>query len=67
MSAVETKPRTLRLSPVLGGAGFYYGADVTLPDDTVKLTLTLGAARLKTSGAAAARFAKPVTLSFDWE
>ena len=52
---------------MIGASGFHYGADVTLPDDTTKVTLTLGAASLKTMGAAAARFRKPVTLSFDWE
>jgi len=65
--SVETAPRTLRLSPMIGDSGFHYGADVTLPDDMIKLTLTLGAATLKTMGPAARRFAKPVTLSFDWE
>jgi uncharacterized protein involved in high-affinity Fe2+ transport len=65
--SVETAARTVRLSPMLGAAGFHYGADVTLPDDTVKVTLTLGAAVLKTMGAAAGRFSKPVTVSFDWE
>ena len=65
--SVESAPRRLRLSPMIGGAGFHYGADVTLPDDTIKVTLTLGAAALKTMGPAAGRFAKPVTLSFDWE
>jgi len=65
--SVETAPRTLRLSPMIGDSGFHYGADVTLPEDTIKLTLTLGVATLKTMGPAARRFAKPVTLSFDWE
>jgi len=65
--SVETAPRTVRLRPMIGGSGFHYGADVTLPDDTVEITLTLGAAALKTMGAAAGRFGKPVTLSFDWE
>jgi len=65
--SVETAPRTVRLRPMIGGSGFHYGADVTLPDDTVKVTLTLGAPALKTMGPAAGRFSKPVTLSFDWE
>ena len=63
----ESASRTVRLSPMIGSSGFHYGADVTLPDDTTKVTLTLGAASLKIMGAAAARFRKPVTLSFDWE
>ena len=65
--SVETAPRTVRLRPMIGGSGFHYGADVTLPDDTVEIRLTLGAAALRTMGAAAGRFGKPVTLSFDWE
>lgn len=62
----ETPPRTVRLRPMLGNAGFHYGADVTLPEGTTKLTLNLGAAGLKTMGQAAARFGKPVTVSFNW-
>jgi hypothetical protein len=65
--SVESAPRMLRLQPMLGDAGFHYGADVTLPDDTIRITLTLGAASLKTVGGVAGRFAKPVTVSFDWE
>jgi uncharacterized protein involved in high-affinity Fe2+ transport len=65
--SVETAPRTVRLSPMIGDAGFHYGADVTLPDDTVKVTLTIGAAALKAMGAESGRFARPVTVSFDWE
>ena len=52
---------------MIGSWGFHYGADITLPDDTTKITLTLGAASLKTMGAAAVRFRKPLTLSFDCE
>lgn len=66
IAAGKAAPRTVRLAPMLGGAGFHYGADVTLPEGTRKLTLTLGAPGLKTMGAAAARFGKPVTVSFNW-
>ena len=59
--------RTVRLRPMIGGSGFHYAADVMLPDDATKITLTLGAAAVKTVGAAAGRFARPITLSFDWE
>ena len=65
--AEASASRTVRLAPMIGASGFHYGADLTLPDDTTKVTLTLGAASLPTMGAAAARFRKPVTLSFDWE
>src|SRR2546428_164899 len=65
--AEERAARTVRLRPMIGGSGFHYGADVMLPDDATKITLTLGAAAVKTVGAAAGRFARPITLSFDWE
>jgi mono/diheme cytochrome c family protein len=64
--AGKAAPRTIRLAPMLGGSGFHYGADVTLPDAIDKLTLSLGAASVKTMGEAASRFGKPVTVSFDW-
>jgi hypothetical protein len=66
ISAGQAPPRTIRLAPMLGGSGFHYGADVTLPPRTTKLTLNLGAVALRTMGTASARFGKPVTVSFDW-
>lgn len=66
IAADKTAPRTIRLAPMIGAGGFHYGADVTLPRQTTRLTLNLGAAGLKTMGAAAGRFGKPVTASFDW-
>ena len=62
----KAAPRTVRLVPMVGGGGFHYGADVTMPEGTTKLTLKVGVATLKTTGAAAGRFGKPVTVSFDW-
>jgi hypothetical protein len=64
--AEKSAPRTVRLQPMLGSSGFHYGADVVLPEATKTVTLTLGAAALKTMAGAPGRFAKPVTLSFDW-
>jgi mono/diheme cytochrome c family protein len=66
ITARTVAPRTVRLVPMVGGDGFHYGADVTIPQGTTKLTLNVGAAGLKTIGAAAGRFGKPVTVSFDW-
>ena len=66
IAARKAPARTVRLAPMIGGGGFHYGADVALPPETTKLTVSLGAAALKTMGPAAGRFAKPVTLSFDW-
>jgi hypothetical protein len=64
--ATGKAPRTVRLLPMVGGDGFHYGADVTIPQGTTKLTLSVGPAALKTTGPAAGRFKKPVTVSFDW-
>jgi mono/diheme cytochrome c family protein len=64
--AATASPRTVRLGPMVGGDGFHYGADVTMPQGATKLTLNVGAAGLKTTGAAAGRVGKPVTVSFDW-
>jgi hypothetical protein len=66
ITAGKVAPRTVRLVPMVGGDGFHYGADVTMPQGTTKLTLNVGTAGLKTTGAAAGRFGKPVTVSFDW-
>jgi len=66
ITAGKTAPRTVRLVPMLDAAGFHYGADVTLPEGTTRLTLKLGAPGLKTMGTAAARFGRPVTVSFNW-
>ena len=66
MTAPRMPPRTVRLVPMVGDEGFHYGTDVTMPPGTTRLTLSVGAASLKTTGAAAGRFGKPVTVSFDW-
>jgi hypothetical protein len=59
-------PRMLRLSPMLGGKGFHYGADVTLPATTRKITVAIGKPTLRLMPAAQ-RFAKGAEVSFDWE
>ena len=66
ITAGKTAPRSVRLVPMMGDDGFHYGADVTIAPGTTKLTLNVGAAGLKTTGTAAGRFRKPVTVSFDW-
>jgi uncharacterized protein involved in high-affinity Fe2+ transport len=66
ITAAKTAPRTVRLAPMVGGDGFHYGADVTVPQGTTKVAVNVGVAGLKTTGAAAGRFGKPVTVSFDW-
>jgi hypothetical protein len=66
ISAGKAAPRTVRLVPMVGGDGFHYGADVTIPQGTTKLTLSIGPVVVATTGSAAGRFRKPVTVSFDW-
>jgi uncharacterized protein involved in high-affinity Fe2+ transport len=66
VEAAGQPPRTLPLQPMLNDHGFHYGADLTLPDRTRKITLVLGAPTLKTGGSARARFGKPVTAVFEW-
>ena len=67
IAAGTAAPRKLKLTPMVGGSGFHYGVDVALPAGTTRITLTVGTAALKTMGGMAGRYAKPVTVSFDWE
>lgn len=59
-------PRALKLTPMLGGQGFHYGADVTLPANTKKITVAIGKPTLKLMPAASGRFAQGAHASFDW-
>jgi mono/diheme cytochrome c family protein len=64
--AAGVPPRVVRLSPMLGGQGFHYGADVTLPAATRKITVAIGKPMLRLMPAAAARFERGVEVSFEW-
>ena len=64
--ADKTAPRIVRLNPMLGGKGFHYGADVTLPAATRKITVAIGKPTLRVMPAAAARFARGAEVSFEW-
>jgi mono/diheme cytochrome c family protein len=57
--------RTVKLSPMVGGQGFHYGANVTLPEGAHTLTLTIGPAAMPVMASAGGRFAKPVTVVFE--
>jgi sulfur-oxidizing protein SoxX len=59
-------PRVVRLSPMLGAKGFHYGADVTLPAATRKITVAIGKPALRLMPAAGARFARGAEVSFEW-
>jgi hypothetical protein len=58
--------RTLKLAPMVSGEGFHYGAKVTLPERTTKITLAVGPTTMQVVGTAKGRFGKLVTASFDW-
>jgi uncharacterized protein involved in high-affinity Fe2+ transport len=60
-------PRVLRLIPMLGGKGFHYGADVTLPPATTKITVALGKPTVRLMPTAGGRFARGAEVSFEWE
>ncbi|HEU4367221.1 MAG TPA: iron transporter [Methylomirabilota bacterium] len=61
-----TAPRAVRLLPMLGDKGFHYGADVTLPAKTRKITVAIGKPTLTLMRAAGERFARGAEVSFDW-
>ena len=58
--------RTVKLVPMMGGDGFHYGADATLPPGTQKIVLSIGATTMQVAGAERGRFARPQTVAFDW-
>ena len=59
-------PRVLRLSPMLGGNGFHYGADVALPAATKRITVAIGKPTLRLMPATAGRFTRGAEVSFEW-
>jgi hypothetical protein len=59
-------PHPVRLMPMVAGEGFLYGADVTLPPRPARVTIAIGAIRIRVMPSAAGRFTKPETVSFDW-
>jgi hypothetical protein len=65
--ADKAAPRMLRLTPMLGGQGFHYGADVTLPQATKKITLVIGKPTVRLMPAAAGRLGRGAQVSFEWE
>src|SRR5438445_318949 len=57
--------RAVKLSPMVGGQGFHYGATVTLPEGAHTITLTIGPAAMQVMASAKDRFTKPVTVVFE--
>jgi Cytochrome c len=64
--ADRAAPRVVRLAPMLGGKGFHYGADVTLPAATTKITVAIGKPTLRLMPATAGRFSRGAEVSFEW-
>ncbi len=59
-------PRTIRLAPMTDGQRLHYGADVTVPDDTQRITITIGATTMMVAGPVAAAYKKPAIAVFEW-
>ena len=66
ITSAKQSPRTVQLTPMMGDQGFHYGADVTLPTHTAKVTLSIGPTTMRVMPSAAARFIKPQQVSLDW-
>jgi mono/diheme cytochrome c family protein len=65
---VPGKPsRQVKLSPALGAEGFHYGANVTLPAGTTRVTLTLGPAAMRLDRGAPEGLRRAETVPFDWK
>ena len=67
LHAQDAKPRSVRLAPMVDGQGFHYGASVTVPDATEKVTVSIGKPTMQIMPSAKGRFAKPVRVEFEWE
>lgn len=63
----DGKPRTVKLAPMMSAQGFHYGATVTLPPETEKIALAVGATTMPVTAALKGRYKKPVTATFAWE
>ena len=64
--ADKAPARTVKLGPMVGGGGFHYGADVTLPPRTTKLTVAIGPTTMRVMPSAAGRFAGTARATFEW-
>jgi mono/diheme cytochrome c family protein len=66
IATAKRSPRTVKLTPMLGPRGFHYGADVTLPPQPAKLTLSIGPTSMRVMPSAGGRFAEPQQVNLDW-
>jgi mono/diheme cytochrome c family protein len=66
IATTKQSPRTVKLTPMMGGQGFHYGADVTLPPRAAKVTLSIGPTTMRLMPSARERFIKSQQVSLDW-
>jgi uncharacterized protein involved in high-affinity Fe2+ transport len=66
ITAPKSPPTAVKLLPMIGARGVYYGADLALPPHPAKLTLSIGAIRIRAMPSAAGRFSSPHEVSLDW-
>ena len=67
IEAAGRSARTVTLAPAFGAEGFHYAADVTLPDRTRKVTVSVGPAALRVGAGAPAQITRAQTIVFDWK
>jgi hypothetical protein len=58
--------RTVKLIPTMGGEGFHYAAEVTLPQQPTTVTLSIGPTSMQVGPSAAGRYRQPQEVSFHW-
>jgi mono/diheme cytochrome c family protein len=66
ITTAKQSPRTAQLTPMMGAQGFHYGADVTLPPQAAKVTLSIGPTTMRVMPSATGRFVKPQHVTLDW-
>ena len=59
--------RQVKLSPSLGQEGFHYGAAVTLPAGTTRITLDIGPTTMRLDPSAPEGLKRTQSASFDWK
>jgi len=60
-------PQTVKLSPSLAQEGFHYGADLTMPPDTNRITLSIGPTSMQLGPGAPEGLKRAQTVAFDWK
>ncbi len=65
---IPSKPaQTVTLRPSLGPDGFHYGADLAVPEATIRITLSLGATTMQLGAGAPEGLKRPQRVTFPWK